>query len=209
MTDIFIKIGSTVCHQLPERSIQINRIYLPVCARCTGIYLSFMIGFLFLLLKKRQKGNQPFTLVQTLFAAGSFLPFMIDGAGSYLHFWQTNNLTRIITGCFAGYSVPMFFLLITNFQVTEKNEIPIIKSVKEQFFLLLISIITGVLVYADIFSFYFILSVFICAGIVLLYTHIFVLLFKLFFSKMKSRMIYKLSFLLAVSVMCIISNLIR
>lgn len=209
MTDIFIKIGSTVCHQLPERSIQINGIYLPVCARCTGIYLSFMIGFLFLLLKKRQKGNRPFTLVQTLLAAASFLPFMIDGAGSYLHFWQTNNFIRMITGCFAGYSVPMFFLLIINFQVAEKNEITIIKSVKEQFILLLISIVIGILTYIGIVPFYFILSIFLCIGIVLLYTHIFVLLFKLFFSKMKNRIIYKLSFLLAVSVMCMISNLIR
>jgi uncharacterized membrane protein len=32
-------VGGVVCHQLPERSFHLWTAQLPVCARCTGIYL--------------------------------------------------------------------------------------------------------------------------------------------------------------------------
>jgi uncharacterized membrane protein len=32
-------VGAVVCHQLPERSFHVWGAQLPVCARCTGIYL--------------------------------------------------------------------------------------------------------------------------------------------------------------------------
>jgi uncharacterized membrane protein len=39
-------IGSLVCHQLPERSYHLWTTQLPVCARCTGIYLGALFGAL-------------------------------------------------------------------------------------------------------------------------------------------------------------------
>jgi uncharacterized membrane protein len=38
-TFIVYGIGSMVCHQLPARSFQLWSMQMPVCARCTGIYL--------------------------------------------------------------------------------------------------------------------------------------------------------------------------
>lgn len=37
-------LGSVVCHQLPERSFHLVGAQLPVCARCTGLYLGAAIG---------------------------------------------------------------------------------------------------------------------------------------------------------------------
>jgi uncharacterized membrane protein len=37
-------IGSLVCHQKPERSFHLWAAQLPVCARCTGIYLGAVFG---------------------------------------------------------------------------------------------------------------------------------------------------------------------
>jgi hypothetical protein len=37
-------IGSVVCHQLPERSFDLWGRQLPVCARCTGIYIGAAIA---------------------------------------------------------------------------------------------------------------------------------------------------------------------
>jgi hypothetical protein len=39
--------GALVCHQRPERSFHLAGAQLPVCARCTGLYLSAAIGILF------------------------------------------------------------------------------------------------------------------------------------------------------------------
>jgi hypothetical protein len=36
---VIYRIGSIVCHQRPERSFQLFAGQMPVCARCTGIYV--------------------------------------------------------------------------------------------------------------------------------------------------------------------------
>jgi uncharacterized membrane protein len=39
--------GSVICHQLPERSFFLtNGVQLPVCARCTGLYLGGLLAAL-------------------------------------------------------------------------------------------------------------------------------------------------------------------
>jgi uncharacterized membrane protein len=38
-------IGSMICHQRPERSFFLDGQQLPVCARCTGLYLSGALAF--------------------------------------------------------------------------------------------------------------------------------------------------------------------
>jgi len=40
-------IGMVVCHQKPERSFHLWGAQLPVCARCTGIYLGAALGVVF------------------------------------------------------------------------------------------------------------------------------------------------------------------
>ena len=37
-------VGAVVCHQRPERSFYWNRRRFPVCARCTGLYVSGTLG---------------------------------------------------------------------------------------------------------------------------------------------------------------------
>ena len=37
-------IGSLICHQLPERSYHLWAAQMPVCARCTGIYVGAVLG---------------------------------------------------------------------------------------------------------------------------------------------------------------------
>jgi len=36
--------GSFICHQLPDRSFHLAGVQMPVCARCTGLYVSGAIG---------------------------------------------------------------------------------------------------------------------------------------------------------------------
>src|SRR5512136_1574619 len=40
-------IGYSVCHRLGERSFHIGSYQLPLCARCSGMYLGAMTGLVF------------------------------------------------------------------------------------------------------------------------------------------------------------------
>jgi uncharacterized membrane protein len=45
--------GSHVCHQRPERSFRILDRQMPVCARCTGLYVSGLAGLALGLVRRR------------------------------------------------------------------------------------------------------------------------------------------------------------
>ena len=46
------KIFGLICHQNPERSFFVNNIQVPICSRCTGIYLSLFVIYLFYIITK-------------------------------------------------------------------------------------------------------------------------------------------------------------
>lgn len=52
-------IGSVVCHQLPDRSFHLWGRQLPVCARCTGIYVGAAVVALIALAVARLKPRAP------------------------------------------------------------------------------------------------------------------------------------------------------
>jgi uncharacterized membrane protein len=45
--------GSRICHQRPDRSFHLGAVPLPVCARCTGLYLGAPLGLAFALWRSR------------------------------------------------------------------------------------------------------------------------------------------------------------
>lgn len=91
---VFDFFGSAVCHQMAERSFFWGSCQSPLCARCTAIEGGIVLGVIFLWLAGRKDGNRPFSPSGMVLAALSFLPIAIDGVGSYLGFWQSNNLLR-------------------------------------------------------------------------------------------------------------------
>jgi hypothetical protein len=52
--------GALVCHQRPERSFHVAGVQLPVCARCTGLYVSAAIGIVFAWARSRSSPALPF-----------------------------------------------------------------------------------------------------------------------------------------------------
>lgn len=153
---LFDFFGSAVCHQMAERSFFWGSCQSPLCARCTAIEGGIVLGVIFLLLMRRKKGNHPFSASGIWLAALSFLPIAIDGVGSYLGFWQSNNLMRVLTGALAGYGLPGLFLLAGNFSPQKKNDQPIYKNTREQAALLLISVAYGLLVWLGVLPYLFV-----------------------------------------------------
>ena len=89
--------GDRLCHQKAERSLFINSNQMPFCSRCTAIWLGLAIGLgfmVFFIIKLNEK------FVFILIAG--IVPIGVDGVGQLLGFWESANLTRIITGLMVG-----------------------------------------------------------------------------------------------------------
>lgn len=117
MFDFFIQsIGFSVCHQLQVRSLHFGDIIIPLCSRCTGIYTGFFISavILLILFRKKENGLPPLYILIILIIF--FLSMIIDGAGSYLGLYETNNIIRFITGFMSGTSIMVILYPIFVFQ---------------------------------------------------------------------------------------------
>ena len=96
-------IGFGICHQMPERSFFIDGHQLPLCARCTGMYLGLVTGVIFLAIRGRTQAARlpPTPLIITLI--GFIVIMGIDGVNSTIsvipgapQLYHTTNLIRII-----------------------------------------------------------------------------------------------------------------
>lgn len=124
-------LGSLICHQLPSRTLFIDGRPLPVCARDTGIYLGIFISTMIILLLGRYRADRLPAIPVAMVMCALMIPMIVDGAGSYLGVYETNNTLRLFTGAFFGISVPIFLIPAANFKLTNRNENVVLKSFTE------------------------------------------------------------------------------
>ena len=96
---IFFTIGGMICHQRPDRSFFWDGHQFPVCARCTGLYLSAAIGMTGWVVIKMREGWRPRPIdprtARTL-AIATALPTLISLATGALGVWDGSNITRAL-----------------------------------------------------------------------------------------------------------------
>jgi uncharacterized membrane protein len=63
--------GATVCHQRPERSFHTHGVQWPVCARCSGLYLSAAFGILVTWARGRTRRAMAFEAWRTVLIAAA------------------------------------------------------------------------------------------------------------------------------------------
>lgn len=200
-------IGSAVCHQMAERSFIINGQVLPLCARCTGIYIGIFFAMVFFFGRGRLKGNQPFVLSGILFAALSFLPVSLDGFFSYVGLWESNNFLRIVTGAIGGASLPGLMILGANIDPMGENNRPVFKNTKEQIILTGVSLLWGLLLWTGQ-ELYTISAFFTSAGVICFWGCIFYLILKGVLGKRKFPL-WGISFLLSCLVIFMIGQVVK
>ncbi len=157
------RIGSSVCHQIPSRTLVIGGIYLPLCGRTAGIYLGFLISAIILFfLFSKDNGLAPLyvLIIFSLLIAST----AIDWALSNLGIYESSNNIRFITGFLAGSSVMAIIFPVFNRQYYQRPEdLKIFKSPIKliAYFLMLIFFIILTLLRLGFLSlFYYYLSAF-------------------------------------------------
>ena len=102
ITALLYIAGSFVCHQLPDRSFHVSGIQLPVCARCTGLYLGAAAGMLALLVTPALTFSFSRARVMLLATA---VPTVITLATAWLGLWDPGNVVRATLALPLGFAV--------------------------------------------------------------------------------------------------------
>ncbi len=113
-------VGYAVCHQLPDRSFFIEGAQLPLCARCTGIYLGFLIGMLGMAVLGKLTASQAPPRAVSAVLLVAIVSMGLDGFNSLLQFvgapavYETTNFLRLATGMAAGTAIALLIVPLLN-----------------------------------------------------------------------------------------------
>jgi len=150
-------IGYAVCHRIDLRSFHLGSRALPLCARCSGMYLGALVGMAALAgLGRLRYGRFPRPALLAVFGVFA-AAWAIDGVNSYLtlipgapHAYEPNNTLRLITGTLMGLTLGM--LVFTGFNQNAwrgwKDE-PVLRSLREVGLLLLLGAMLVALVLTE------------------------------------------------------------
>lgn len=112
-------IGYAVCHRIAERSYDIGGRELPLCARCTGMYLGAFVGLIYLG-RKGKRGMFPPGKIWVVLGILAIL-FIFDSLNSFAmllpgspHIYITTNLIRLLTGTGMGIFIPVVLWPVFN-----------------------------------------------------------------------------------------------
>lgn len=104
--------GAAVCHRLTDRSLVIAGRQLPLCARCSGMYLGVLLVFLVTFLAGRERWAALPRLPLLLALLGLVGVMGVDGFNSYSHFfpnfphlYEPQNWLRLATGMGTGLTL--------------------------------------------------------------------------------------------------------
>jgi uncharacterized membrane protein len=104
-------IGYAVCHRIDLRSFHMGDRQIPLCARCSGMYLGAMLGLMYQgLVGRRRTGVPNWKIIVPI--SIFVLAFIIDGLNSFLSFfpgapglYEPNNTFRLLTGTGMGLAI--------------------------------------------------------------------------------------------------------
>ncbi|WP_413307338.1 DUF2085 domain-containing protein [Bacillus sp. 1P10SD] len=146
--------GRAICHQLEDRSLQISGETLSVCARDTGIYIGIFSSLTYLHLTKRKKKITIPTIKVSFFLLLLMVPMMIDGLGSYLHLFESDNIKRMVTGTSFGFVLPYFLYPLLSSRSLENDSEPVVKGSRDLIVPLVLSVFISIVVYWGLVPYY-------------------------------------------------------
>lgn len=101
-----------ICHRKPERSFFYKGRQFPVCARCTGFYISGIASIILL-----NFIPVPYSLTTLLIGIILLIPCAIDGFTQLFEMRESNNILRLITGLLGGVGLILVYEMMIRFFV--------------------------------------------------------------------------------------------
>jgi len=146
-------VGYAVCHRISVRSFFIGSRQMPMCARCTGMYLGTACALIFQAIYSHRRGGMPPRRIIVIMAVLTCL-WLIDGVNSYLHLfpqlpslYEPNHILRLITG--SGIGIVAALLLYPAFQQTiwsDWQPVPAMTNIKTMAILIILALVVDYLV---------------------------------------------------------------
>lgn len=94
-----------LCHGIESRCLELWGVPMPICARCTALYVAFAIGLIAFVILPRIEAR---LLRIAVWAAAT--PLAVDGITQALRLRESTNGLRIATGSIAGFAFGLWVL---------------------------------------------------------------------------------------------------
>ena len=98
---------SLMCHQIPDRSFQIEGEKFGVCSRCFGVYFGLFFGFVVYPLWRRIDETEPISRIWLFL---SLVPIGIDWTLGVFGVWENTFTSRFLTGLVLGVACATFIV---------------------------------------------------------------------------------------------------
>ena len=89
-----------ICHRRKDRSFSYKGYYFPVCARCTGLHISFLVCFCLMMVFQFH-----YTTNIILISFLLLVPTGVDGFTQLFKLRESNNYLRLVTGLLSGVGI--------------------------------------------------------------------------------------------------------
>jgi uncharacterized membrane protein len=106
-------VGYAVCHRIDLRSFHLGERALPLCARCSGMYLGAMLALAYQAIRRPRRSGMPPRPVQAVLVV-FVLAFALDGINSFLSLFSSSipayepqNWLRLVTGSGMGLAIAL------------------------------------------------------------------------------------------------------
>lgn len=181
-------LGYAVCHRLDARSFHLGERQLPLCARCSGMYLGAVLGLVFqAVLAPRKSGSPPVKVIVVFILF--FLGFAIDGSNSFLSLilgkgplYEPSNTLRLFTGTGMGLGIAAVLYPALGQTIWQQSTPqPALVNLRITLLMVLIALGLDLLVLSELAVVLFALALISAAGVLLLLTLIYTMMLVIIF----------------------------
>jgi uncharacterized membrane protein len=105
LSQLAYAVFHVACHQMPERSFQIEGFPLAVCARCTGLYAGGLLGvaaYPFVRTLTRTDAPERMWLILAV------VPTTVDFALGFFGIWENTHWSRFLSALLAGAATSFY-----------------------------------------------------------------------------------------------------